>query len=112
MKILLIAVALLIFTAETSAAANIACRVSTNRAKKDLAASLARRYPSSYTTQKKLLDQGMESYSAICRVPSNKINNGILENLNDRYYPNFNTIWILYQSNLKSYKALNPNTWR
>jgi hypothetical protein len=90
----------------SSGATNPACQVSESKARADLAANLGSRYPNSYSTQKMLLDSGMEKFRALCAIPINPISDGILKRLTDTYYPNFGTIHMLYESNMKSYKEL------
>ncbi len=90
----------------TTSAGNPACQVSESQARADLAASLDAKYPNSYSTQKMLLDSGMEKFRLLCSIPSDSVSDGILKKLNDRYYPSFGTIHMLYESNMKSYKEL------
>jgi hypothetical protein len=76
------------------------------KARTDLKAHLARKYSGSFSTQKMLLESGMESYDKLCSLPGNKINNQILSKLKSTYYPHFSTIWMLYKSNIKAYRDL------
>lgn len=85
---------------------NPACQVSESKARSDLAASLAERYPSSYSTQRMLLNSGMESFRALCAIPSDPVSDGVLRDLNRRYYPSFSTIHMLYESNMEAYRDL------
>ena len=87
-------------------AGNPACQVSESQARSDLASSLSSRYPDSYTTQKLLLDAGMDSFRSLCAIPSDPVSDGILKDLNARYYPSFNTIQMLYKSNMEAYRDL------
>lgn len=87
-------------------AGNPACQVSESQARTDLAASLNAKYPNSYSTQKMLLDSGMEKFRALCSIPGDPVSDGVLRKLNDRYYPSFGTIHMLYESNMKAYKEL------
>jgi len=88
-------------------AENPACQVDETQARSDLAAEFKAKYPDSYSTQKMLLDSGMEAFRKLCNIPSDPVSDGILKNLNDRYYPSFSTIHMLYESNIKAYKELN-----
>ena len=85
---------------------NPACQVSESQARSDLAESLSARYPNAYSTQKMLLDAGMEKFGALCAIPSNPVSDGVLRDLNNRYYPSFNTIHMLYESNMEAYRGL------
>jgi hypothetical protein len=90
----------------TAYAGNPACQVSESQARSDLAANLNAKYPDSYSTQKMLLDSGMEKFRLLCTIPSEPVSDRVLRKLNDRYYPSFGTIHMLYESNMKSYKEL------
>jgi hypothetical protein len=81
--------------------------ISRVKAKSDLKESLSRKYGSSYSTVKHLLDSGMEAYDDLCEIPSNSVNNGVLSKLKRKYYPHFSTIKMLYESNKKAYGELN-----
>lgn len=76
------------------------------KAIKDLNASLARRYKTSCSGQKKVFDIGMNigmnNYEKLCLIPFNDINNQILMSLKSRYYPHFSLIWSLYKSLYKN----------
>ena len=87
-------------------AGNPACQVSEPQARSDLASSLGDRYPNSYSTQKQLLDAGMDAFRALCAIPSDPVSDGILKDLDHRYYPSFNTIQMLYESNMEAYTEL------
>lgn len=86
---------------------NPACQVSETQARSDLAANLASRYPSSYSTQRMLLNSGMEKFRALCAIPSEPVSDGVLRDLNRRYYPSFGTIHMLYESNMEAHRDLN-----
>lgn len=85
---------------------NPACQVSEAQARSDLAANLAERYPSSYSTQRMLLNSGMERFRALCAIPSDPVSDGVLRDLNRRYYPSFSTIHMLYESNMEAHRDL------
>ena len=87
-------------------AANPACQVTEEKARSDLAAKLDAQYPNSYSTQKMLLDSGMEAFSELCNISSAPVSDGVLQKLNGQYYPSFSTILMLYESNMKSYTEL------
>jgi hypothetical protein len=87
-------------------AGNPACQVSETQARSDLAASLNKKYPNSYSTQKMLLDSGMEKFRLLCSILGDPVSDGVLKKLNDSYYPSFGTIHMLYESNMKAYKEL------
>jgi hypothetical protein len=87
-------------------AGNPACQVTESKARSDLSASLNATYPDSYSTQKMLLDSGMEKFRLLCSIPSEPVSDGVLRKLNNTYYPSFGTIHLLYESNMKAYKEL------
>lgn len=87
-------------------AENPACQVSETKARSDLAAKLSAQYSNSYSTQKMLLDSGMEAFKKLCNIPSDQVSDGVLQRLNSQYYPSFSTIDMLYESNMKAYKEL------
>lgn len=106
MKKLISATMLSLTLVGTVYAANPACQVSEAQARSDLAERLAAKYKDSYSTQKMLLDSGMEKFQKLCAIPSNSVSDGVLRKLNGKYYPNFGTIYMLYESNMKAYREL------
>lgn len=98
----------LVFALATTAslARNPACQVTEQQARADLAKKLDAQYPNSYSTQKLLLDRGMDSYRKLCAIPSSAVSDGVLNKLNARYYPSFSTIHMLYENNMKAYSDL------
>ncbi|GAB3215650.1 hypothetical protein GCM10027295_12990 [Pseudaeromonas pectinilytica] len=96
----------LLFFLGNAYAENPACKVSKSQARSDLLSSLESTYPDSFTTQKMLLDSGMEKYDLLCSIPSDPVSDRVLKKLTDSYYPSFTTIHMLYESNMKSYREL------
>jgi len=90
-------------------ASNPACQVSEEQARSDLAASLSATYENAFSTQKMLLNAGMEKFRLLCAIPSEPVSDGVLKDLTATYYPSFSTIHLLYESNMKSYRELHGN---